>query len=126
MNVPFGVVSACVITFSLVEDIEKRKHRLDVAGAALLTAAVVALLLGADGHASWVLLPASVALTAAFLAVEARAEEPILPLSLFAQPILAASSALSALGGGAMVGLVTFVPLYAQGVLGSTPTEAGK
>jgi EmrB/QacA subfamily drug resistance transporter len=125
VNVPFGLVSAAVISFSLVETIEKRKHGLDVAGAVLLTGAVVALLLGTDGEWPWVLLPTSAVLTAAFLYVETRAKEPILPLSLFAQRILATSSALSALGGGAMVGLVTFVPLYAQGVLGSTPTEAG-
>ncbi|HSO33113.1 MAG TPA: MDR family MFS transporter [Labilithrix sp.] len=125
VNVPFGLVSAAVLTFSLVETVDKRVHGLDIAGALLLSGAVVTLLLGTDGVLPWALLPASVVLTGAFLAVEARAKEPILPLRLFAQRILATSSALSALSGGAMVGLVTFVPLYAQGVLGSTPTEAG-
>ncbi len=125
VNVPFGLVSATVLTFSLVENIEKRKHGLDVAGALLLAGAVMALLLGADGRLPWVLLPGSALLTAAFLYVEKRAKEPLVPLQLFAQRILATSSALSALAGGAMVGLVTFVPLYAQGVLGATPTEAG-
>jgi EmrB/QacA subfamily drug resistance transporter len=125
VNVPFGLASAAVLSFSLVESVEKRKHRLDVAGALLLASAVIALLLGSDGEAPWLLLPASAALTVAFLVVESRADEPILPLKLFAQRILATSSALSALGGGAMLGLVTFVPLYAQGVLGATPTQAG-
>ncbi|MDB4938708.1 MAG: drug resistance transporter, EmrB/QacA family [Labilithrix sp.] len=125
VNVPFGLVSAAVISVALVENIEKREHRLDVLGAIVLAAAVVALLLGADGEWPWVLLPASAVLTAAFLWVETRASEPILPLSLFAQRILATSSALSALGGASMLGVVTFVPLYAQGVLGSTPTQAG-
>jgi EmrB/QacA subfamily drug resistance transporter len=125
VNVPFGLVSAAVLSFSLVEQIEKRKHRLDFLGAALLAGAVVALLLGTDGEAPYVLLPAAVVLTIAFLLVESRAAEPILPLQLFAQRILATSCALSALAGGAMVGLVTFVPLYAQGVLAATPTQAG-
>lgn len=125
VNVPFGLLSAAVLTFALVEDVEKRKHKLDIAGALTLTAAVVALLLGTDGELPWLLLPASVALTALFLWIEARAAEPILPLGLFAQRILATSSALSALSGGSMLGLVTFVPLYAQGVLGASPTEAG-
>lgn len=125
VNVPFGLLSAAVISYALVEKIELRKQRLDIAGAFILTAAVVTLLLGADGNAPWVLLPASAVLTAAFLFVETRAKEPLLPLRLFAQRTLATSSALSALGGGAMLGLVTFVPLYAQGVLGSTPTQAG-
>jgi EmrB/QacA subfamily drug resistance transporter len=125
VNVPFGLLSAAVLSFSLVESVEKRPQRLDIAGALLLAGAVIALLLGTDGHAPAVLLPASALLTVAFLFVETRAEAPILPLKLFAQRIIATSSALSALSGGAMLGLVTFVPLYAQGVLGATPTEAG-
>ena len=125
VNVPFGIVSTAVLTFSLVETVEKRKHGLDIAGALVLSAAVVALLLGTDGDLPWLLLPASVVLIGVFVAVEARAKEPILPLQLFSQRVLATSSVLSALAGGAMVGLITFVPLYAQGVLGSTPTEAG-
>jgi len=125
VNVPFGIVSAAILTFSLVETIEKHDHRLDVVGALLLSASVVALLLGTDGNYPYVLLPAAFVLAGAFLFVEKRAEEPIVPLDLFAQRMLATSSALSAVSGGAMVGLVTFVPLYAQGVLGATPTEAG-
>ena len=53
------------------------------------------LLLGTDGEAPWILLPSSAVLTVAFLVVESRADEPILPLKLFAQRILATSSALS-------------------------------
>jgi EmrB/QacA subfamily drug resistance transporter len=125
VNVPFGLISAAVLTVSLVEDVPKRAHELDVAGALTLAAAVIALLLGSDGHWPAALLPASAALTAVFLVIEARAAEPILPLQLFAQRVLLTASALSALGGGAMLGLVTFVPLYAQGVLGASPTAAG-
>jgi EmrB/QacA subfamily drug resistance transporter len=125
VNVPFGIVSALVLAFSLVESIEPRKHKLDIAGALLLSAAVLSLLLGSDGLFPWVLLPASAVLTALFVAVERRAAEPLLPIDLFSQRVLATSSVLSAITGGAMIGLVTFVPLYAQGVLGATPTEAG-
>jgi EmrB/QacA subfamily drug resistance transporter len=125
VNVPFGLLSATILVFALHENVEKREHGLDIAGAVLLVGAVVALLLGTDGELPWALLPASAVLTIAFLFVESRAAEPIVPLKLFAQRILATSSTLSALAGGAMVGLVTFVPLYAQGVLGSTPTAAG-
>jgi EmrB/QacA subfamily drug resistance transporter len=125
VNVPFGVASALVLSYSLVEDVERRAHRLDFAGAGVLGAAVVALLLGTDGVIPFVLLPASALCAIAFVMIERRAAEPILPLALFAQRALAISSALSAAAGAAMIGLVTFVPLYAQGVLGATPTEAG-
>lgn len=125
VNVPFGLVSAGVLVVSLVETVEKRKPRLDLLGSALMTACVVTLLLASDGVMPLVLLPASGLLLAAFVAVERRAEEPVLSLTLLARPVLASSSAISALVGGSMLGIVTFVPLYAQGVLGSSPTEAG-
>jgi predicted MFS family arabinose efflux permease len=62
---------------------------------------------------------------AGFVVVEFRAKEPMLPPRLFKKPVLAITSMLSTLTGAAMIGIVTFLPLYAQGVLGSTPTEAG-
>jgi EmrB/QacA subfamily drug resistance transporter len=125
VNVPFGLLSAALVTGSFFESIERTKRSLDIKGAVLLSAAVVALLLGTDGIASAVLLPAAVVLTIVFIGVERRAPEPMLPLSLFASRVMSSASAVFVASGGAMIGLLTFVPLYAQGVLGSTPTEAG-
>ncbi|MBX3191435.1 MAG: MFS transporter [Labilithrix sp.] len=125
VNVPFGALSAALLVYGLVETVEKQKQGLDVAGALTLSAAVIALLLGSDGVMAGLLLPASVVLGLAFLVIERRSKSPMVPLDLFAQPMLATSSALSAAGGAAMLGVVTFVPLYAQGVRGASPTEAG-
>lgn len=125
VNVPFGVLSAGLLVFALVEDVDKREHTLDVLGAALMAGAVISLLLASDGHAPLLLLPLTVALIFAFVAVERRAKEPVLSLALISRRVLATSSALSALSGGAMLGTVTFVPLYVQGVLGGSPTAAG-
>ncbi len=125
VNVPFGLLSALLLGGALVESIEKKKPSLDIGGALVLSAAVVALLLGTDGVMPFVLLPASAALAVLFVVVERRAKEPMLPLSLFVTRVMSTSSAVLFTAGGAMIGLVTFVPLYAQGVLGSTPTEAG-
>ncbi len=125
VNVPFGILSAVILSFSLVESIEKKKHQLDVPGATLLSLAVVALLVGVEGFMPWVLVPGSIALGVAFVIVEQRAKEPMLPPRLFKQRVLATSSTLSTATGAAMIGIVTFLPLYAQGVLGASPTEAG-
>jgi EmrB/QacA subfamily drug resistance transporter len=125
VNVPFGLLSVAILAFSLVESVERRTPKLDTAGAVLLSAAVIALLLGVEGSAGALLIPASVLLTAAFVFVELRAAEPMLPPRLFMRRLLATSSILSTLAGAAMIGIVTFLPLYAQGVLGATPTEAG-
>ncbi|MBX3228189.1 MAG: MFS transporter [Labilithrix sp.] len=125
VNVPFGLLSAALLAGALHESIAKKDHALDVAGAVLLSLAIVALLLGVEGVAPWVLLPASVALAVAFVVVERRAKEAMLPPRLFRERVLAVSGVLSAVTGAAMIGIVTFVPLYAQGVLGASPTEAG-
>jgi EmrB/QacA subfamily drug resistance transporter len=125
VNVIPGILSAIVLSASLVESVEKKKHKLDLAGAGLLSLAVVMLLLGVEGLAPWLLLPGSVACTIAFVVVEHRVPEPMLPPQLFKTRVLACSSILFTMAGGILIGLVTFVPLYAQGVLGSTPTQAG-
>lgn len=125
VNVPFGLVSATLLTFALVEKMDKREHALDVVGASLMAAAVVVLLLASDGTLPVAALPLSGVLLAGFVVVERRAKEPVLSLALLSRPVLATSSALSALSGAAMLGIVTFIPLYVQGVLGASPTAAG-
>ncbi len=125
VNVPFGLLSALLLSVFFVESIERKPHTLDIAGAVLLSLFVVALLLGVEGLLPWLLVPASLALGGGFVLVELRAKEPMLPPRLFRTRILATSSALSAIMGASMIGIVTFLPLYAQGVLGTSPTEAG-
>ena len=125
VNVPFGILSAIVLSFSFTESVERKPHQLDILGATLLSLAVVTLLLGVEGLLPLLLLPGSLALGIAFVLVEHRAKEPMLPPHLFKTRVLATSSALSTATGAAMIGIVTFLPLYAQGVLGATPTEAG-
>jgi len=125
VNVPFGILSAIVLSFSFTESVERKTHQLDTVGATLLSLAVVTLLLGVEGLLPILLVPGSLALGIAFVFVEHRAKEPMLPPHLFKTRVLATSSALSTATGAAMIGIVTFLPLYAQGVLGATPTEAG-
>ncbi|MDF2694158.1 MAG: drug resistance transporter, EmrB/QacA family [Labilithrix sp.] len=125
VNVPFGILSAAILSVSFVESVEKKDHQLDILGAALLSLFVVTLLLGVEGFLPWLLIAASIVFAIAFLLVEHRAKEPMLPPHLFRTRILATSSVLSTLTGAAMIGIVTFLPLYAQGVLGASPTQAG-
>jgi EmrB/QacA subfamily drug resistance transporter len=100
----------------------------DYAGAALLTAGVVALLLGLFGlgtPAGWALL-AGAALAFGLLAwVERRAPDPVLPLPLFRDRLFAIACAHGILAGWAMFGSTAYVPLFVQAVLGTNATEAG-
>lgn len=123
INVPFGIVAALLLSFALVENIEKQKHKLDVLGALLLSASIIVLLV--SGSSFWLSLAIASALLAAFLWVEGRAAEPLLPLDLFRRRFMAVASVAGALIGGAMVTTTTYVPLFVQGVLGGSPTDAG-
>ncbi|WP_437308944.1 MDR family MFS transporter [Sorangium sp. So ce388] len=128
INIPFGLASVALVATSFHERIEKRPHELDFLGAALLSAGVVALLLATGrlgGGTTLVAAIASVLLFAAFFAVERRAPEPMVPLPLFRRPVMFISNVAGAILGGAMMGTITFVPLFVQGVLRGTPTEAG-
>ncbi len=126
VNVPFGLGCAAVLALAYHERPERHAHRLDVAGALLLSGAVVAALLAAESRAvALVAAPAAAVFLGLFLVVERRAAEPLLPLDLFRERILAVSSAVGALLGAAMITMVTFVPLWVQSVLGGSPTQAG-
>lgn len=126
INVPFGLASAALLARALHE----RRDRpaavaIDWAGAALVTAAAVALLLGVEGTAPHLTLPSAAVLGAAFVAVERRAADPVLPLALLGRRVVAVAALSAVALGAAMMGAVLFVPLYVQGVLGGSPTEAG-
>jgi EmrB/QacA subfamily drug resistance transporter len=126
VNLPFGLASAGVLAIAYHERPERHEHRLDVGGALLLAVAVVAVLVGVRSRgAGLVALPIAALATAAFLAVERRAREPLVPLDLFRTRIMATASLCGALMGAAMIATVTFVPLWAQSVLGVAPTAAG-
>src|SRR5699024_4205476 len=86
INLPVGAGSMAVLAAGFHEEVARSEHRLDLAGAALLTAAVVLVLFGARSSGpGLVALPLAAAALWAFVAVERRAKEPILPLDLFRQ-----------------------------------------
>lgn len=60
-----------------------------------------------------------------FLVLEIRAKEPIIPLSLFKNRIVAISNLVSFLTGMGMFGSIVFIPLFYQGILGASATRSG-
>jgi EmrB/QacA subfamily drug resistance transporter len=126
INVPAGVAAAALLVAALHENVGHQTHALDWSGAALLTLGLSALLVAAHGGSAAPLgLAAAAVLLALFFAVERRAREPVLPLELFRQPVIGVATLAGTLVGAGMISMVTYVPLYVQGVLGGTPTEAG-
>lgn len=125
INIPSGILSALLLSVALVENIEKKKHKLDVLGALLLASGLIVLLASGRGSSFWLSLLVGLALLAAFIAVERRTAEPLLPLDLFRMRFMSVASIAGALVGGAMVSTTTYIPLFVQGVLGGSPTDAG-
>ena len=126
INVPAGIAAAALLMVGFHEKVEHRQHSLDWVGAALLTSGLTALLVGVHGgRATGIGLPLAAVCLALFFVVERRVPEPVLPLDLFRERVMGVSTAAGALVGAGMISMVTYVPLYVQGVLGGSPTEAG-
>ncbi len=144
INIPVGIIVLAALLIYLPANISTRSsdytgwaavRRIDVLGALLSAAATICLLLGLtwgsnatyDWNAPQVIgiLAAAVILFGAFLIAERFAIEPILPLDLFRNQVFAVASLLSLLQLMVMVGLIVYLPLFLQGVLGVSATNAG-
>jgi EmrB/QacA subfamily drug resistance transporter len=108
----------------------RHRARVDWLGAALLTAALVLLLLATqhgqlnlpERVSMWLLLALGAAFTLAFVWRQKRAAHPLLPLSLFARPAYAAVSFIGTATGVALYAAVVFLPQYLQIGLHLSPT----
>jgi EmrB/QacA subfamily drug resistance transporter len=134
VNIPFGLLSAWLLQIWLREETPRRQHKLDILGTVTLTAAVTLLLLALlEGPNVWGwgdvrtvgLLAGSAAGFAVFVWQERRAPEPMLPLDLFRNRLIAVSSAGNMLVGVLLFALTAYVPMFGQGVLGGTAVDAG-
>ena len=134
INLPLGVVALLLIAATLPGRLERRQHRIDYAGAALLALSLSTIILVTDLGGTvypWrsaiviALAAFGVAALVAFLLAERRAAEPVLPLRLFRNRSFAVTSAIALIVGFAMFGSVTYLPLFLQVAKGSTPTGSG-
>lgn len=135
VNLPIGVAAAVIIGFALKEPKNTQKPVVDYAGAVTLMLAISLLMLAmVEGGNSiqsvfssqnLVLFAAGGVLLAIFGWIERHAKDPIIPFHLFRDRTVAVSVAAGFLGGIAMFGAISFIPLFAQGALGMTATQAG-
>ena len=135
VNIPLGLAAAWVLVRRFQENVtQKASHQIDYAGAVLLAIGGSLLLLGLleggvmwtwDSGASIAILAAAAVLLIVFVLVERRAAEPILPLWVLGQRVLNSANSAALLIGLLMIGLSTYVPLFAQSVLGTSALVAG-
>lgn len=134
VNVPIGIASLILIVRYYKESLQHSKQKIDWLGAITLVISVVSLMfaleLGGKEY-DWnsiqilSLFGSFIVFFIAFFIVEAKAEEPILPLWLFKRRLFAASQLLAFLYGGTFIILTVFIPIFVQAVYGGSAKNAG-
>jgi len=134
VNLPVGFLAGLLIWVALFDRARHQRPVIDWIGAGTLTAGASLLLLamtelGSHGLGDRLLGPAL--LIAAIVAIlwfvrtEARASSPLVPLGLLAMPTIRWPLISAGLAGMAMFGAISFIPMFVQGVLGTSATGAG-
>ena len=134
INIPLGLLALVVTSAVLPAGVRRAEVVIDYLGASLLTGAITAIVLmttwGGSEYAwsSPVILglgATALALVGAFVSVERRAREPIMPLRLFRGPVFSVSTGVSFVIGVAMFGCISFLPLFLQVASGASATNSG-
>jgi EmrB/QacA subfamily drug resistance transporter len=144
INLPIGLVAVTALLIFLPANLSvhtstwdgwRTLRHIDFLGALLCAAATICLMLGltlgSTQVTDWtspqvlILLVASILLLMLFLFTEGKAHEPILPLNLFRNAIFSIGALLTLLQGMVLLGLALYLPLFFQGVLAISPTDAG-
>ena len=134
INLPIGGAGLVYIMATLKLPARRVEHRIDYLGGALLGIIATAIILVATWGGTeyrWasapVLLLVALAVIAlvAFIAVERRAAEPMLPLHVFKNRNFSLTMVMTFFVGLGLFGAMTFLPLYQQTVQGASPTVSG-
>ncbi len=134
INLPIGVAALAVIATQVPGRLTRVPHVIDYLGAGVLTLSAGSLVLFTSlggttypwGSPGMIALAAvGVLALGAFVLVERRAKEPVLPLHLFRLRAFSVTSVVGFIVGFAMFGAITYLPAFFQIVHGQTPTRSG-
>ncbi|MCU1566884.1 MAG: transporter [Pseudarthrobacter sp.] len=135
INIPIGIAAFAIAWFTLTLPNKKAEKRIDILGVVLLSAATTCLIFftdfggkkdeGWDSPLTWAFGAGMVLSTAAFVLVERRAEDPIIPLSLFRNRIFVNATAIGFTLGLGMFSAIAFVPTFLQMSSGTSAAESG-
>jgi EmrB/QacA subfamily drug resistance transporter len=134
VNVPLCLLAGWLILRNFTETVQRREHRIDYLGSALLTSGVTLIILGVlEGGQAWAwssptsitIFAVGAALLVAFVLAERRAAEPVLPLWVLSRRLLATTTLLALGVGVVLIGLTSYVPAYLENSLGVPPLVAG-
>lgn len=134
VGVPLGLAGGLITWRAFHERVRRQRVAVDYAGAATISAGLLVLLLAVleggrsvawDSPLMIAALALSLGLFVAFVRIELRAPEPVLPLSLFTRPIIAVAAVGNLIQGAQLFGLTAYIPLFVQSERGETAAGAG-
>jgi len=134
INIPTGILALILISLMPKISSHLKDKKIDYKAALTLSFALLSLLLAfvwGGNEYSWNsieilgLFVFSIISFIVFVLIERKAEEPILPLDLFKNRIFLVSTIITFIVGAGMFGVIIYIPLFAQGVIGITATHSG-
>lgn len=135
LNIPVAGLATWMLMVRFRErSIERTRHRIDALGALLLTGGWTLIILGLlEGGVAWdwgsptslAIFGLGAAMLIVFVPVEMRAPEPVLPLWVFRRAIFIGGNLIALAIGWVMIGYTSFIPDYAQGILGASAVMSG-
>ncbi|UOQ60684.1 MFS transporter [Leucobacter rhizosphaerae] len=135
INIPIGIVAFIVAWVTLTIPSHRASKRIDVLGVVFLSIATTCLIFFTDFGGSadhgwgametWAWGVGLLLAAIVFVWVEARAEDPIIPLSLFRNPVFLNTTAIGFTLGLGMFAAIAFVPTFLQMASGTSAAESG-
>lgn len=133
VNLPIGLISIAIIMIELPTIKGRANQKIDILGAFVFAAGIIPVLIGLTNVQTNAFATPEVAglislglvLLGLFLFIEARVEEPIIPLELFRNQTFAAAAAASFFASVGFFAAIIFLPRYFQTVLGESATSSG-
>jgi EmrB/QacA subfamily drug resistance transporter len=131
VNLPLCIGAGAILIWALHEKIERRRHRIDYMGSALLCLSTGLLMIAlAQADALGALLAialglAALALLVCFVFYERFVSEPIWPMNLWRDRVITSGNIVSVGLGMTMMGIAAYLPIYVQGVMNDSAFVAG-
>ncbi|WP_235825335.1 MDR family MFS transporter [Agromyces badenianii] len=134
VNIPLCLIAAWMLVRAYHESVGRERHRIDVAGASVLTIALTLLILAVlEGGQAWAWLSwqsigafgVGAVLLVAFVFIERRAAEPVLPLWVFSRRLIVTTSLIGLGVGAVLIGLTSYVPTFLEATAGASPIVSG-
>lgn len=135
INIPIGIIAFFIGVFALQLPTHKATKRIDWLGVLFLSAATTCLIMftdfggnanhGWDAVSTWMWGAGMAIAVAIFVFVESRAEDPIIPLSLFRNKLFLITAGIGFTLGIAMFAALGFMPTFLQMASGTSAAESG-